>query len=137
MWDYAGGIYVEQKDYKHAEAAFTNALAFVTAKPNPRPADQLNAYNELASFYRRAGGRDREKECLLKAIEFNRLVYQGDSVQEANCWQRLAEIAHDEGDSTEARVLIERAIKLDSSLPQPDTWTLNYMKDEMKGWATK
>lgn len=137
MWDYLGRIYLEQKDYEQAEKAFRSALAAAEAKPNSRPMDRLNAYNELAMLYRRAGGNEHEKECLRKAIEMNRLVYQGDSEQEADCWYRLAEIAHDQGDSTGARALIERAIKLDSSLPQSDTWTLNHMREQLKSWTSK
>jgi tetratricopeptide (TPR) repeat protein len=92
MWDYLGRIYMEQKDYTHAGEAFARALAAAAAKPNLRPVDLLNAYNELAWFYRNTGDKQREEECLLKAIEFNRLVYGADSVQETNCQLRLAEI---------------------------------------------
>ena len=137
MWDYIGRLYMDQKAYDRAGTAFTNALSAAAAKPNARPVDMLNAYNQLAWFYERTDDKQRRKECLRKAIEFNRIVYKGDSTQEANCWHSLAEIAHEAGDSAEAQTMIERAIGLESSLPHQDTWSLNYMKDQLKGWTTK
>jgi hypothetical protein len=92
MWDYLGSLYMERKDYAHAEGAFAEALAAAAAKPNSRPVDMLNAYNELARFYRTTADKQREGESLQKAIEFNRIVYGADSVQETNCWRRLAEL---------------------------------------------
>ena len=137
MWDYLGSIYLERNDYAHAGAAFTNALAAAIAKPNSRPVDVLNAYNQLAQFYERTKDKQREKDSLRKAVDFNRIVYGGDSQQESNCWYRLAVIAHEDGDSTEAQALIERAIRLHSTLRQQDTWKLNYMKDQLKKWTAK
>ena len=137
MWDYLGRLYMEQNDYDRAGPAFTNALAAATEKPNSRPVDVLNAYNQLAWFYERTNDKQQRKECLRKAIELNRIVYKGDSTQEAGCWHRLAEIAHDEGDAAQAQALIERAIKLESSLPRQHTWSLNYMKDQLKGWTNR
>jgi len=92
MWDYLGRLYMEQKDYAQAGGAFAGALAAAAAKPNSRPVDLLNAYNELAWLYRSTGDKKHEEESLQKAIEFNRIVYGADSVQETNCWRRLAEL---------------------------------------------
>jgi len=136
MWDYLGRLYVEQKDYPQAEQAFTNALAAAAAKANSRPIDLLNAYNELAGFYRRTGDRRHEKECLRKAIGFTRIVYEGDSAQEADCWHRLAEIAHEEGNSAEANPMMEQAIGMYSSTDQnADSWMLDYMKVQFSKWT--
>ncbi len=137
MWDYLGRLYMEQRDYDRAGTAFTTALAVATEKPNSRPVDVLNAYNQLAWFYERTNDKERRKESLRKAIEFNRIVYDGDSAQEADCWHSLAEIAHEEGSAAEAQVLIERAIKLKSNLPQQDTWSLNYMRGQLKEWTNR
>ena len=135
MWDYLGRLYMDHNDYVLAETAFTNALAAATTKPNSRPVDMLNAYNQLEWVYERAGNVQRRKECLQKAIELNRIVYKGDSTQEAGCWHNLAEIAHEAGDSAEARSLIEHAIALESGLPNRDSWSLNYMNDQLKKWT--
>ena len=137
MWDYLGRLYMDQNDYSRAEAAFTNALAAATTKPNSRPVDRLNAYNQLAWVYERAGNSQRRKECLQQASELNRIVYEGDSTQEAGCWHDLAEIAHEAGDSEEAQTLLGRAIALESRLPHQDTWSLNHMKDQQKEWTAK
>src|SRR5204862_1329370 len=101
MWDYLGRLYMNNKDYELAEEAFKTSLALVNQGPNPR-SDTLWAYNELTWLYERTGNTERRKESLLKATEANRILYQGDSTQEADCLESLAEIARAAGDTAEA-----------------------------------
>src|SRR5882724_6642088 len=105
----------------------------VNQGPNPR-SDTLWAYNELTWLYERTGNTERRKESLLKATEANRILYQGDSTQEADCLESLAEIARAAGDTAEAHALLERAISMEAGLPYPDSFSLNYMKEKLDKW---
>ena len=52
MWDYVGNLYDTRNNYPAAEAAYEKSLSLIQAEPTPNPQDLLNAYNELAIFYR-------------------------------------------------------------------------------------
>jgi tetratricopeptide (TPR) repeat protein len=132
MWDYLGCLYMQKKDYERAGAAFANALA--AAKNSAR--DTLNVYNQLVWYNKTVADKQREKEFLGKAIEYNRIQHGGDSVQEADCMERLAEIAHEEGSTKEAQAWLEKAIAMDEHLPNNgNTFTLNYMHEELQKWS--
>jgi tetratricopeptide (TPR) repeat protein len=107
---------MDQKDYGRAEAAFKSHLALVRAQPNPKPQDLLGVHNPLGMVYYWSGNIENRKECLRQAIALHRTIHGGDSVQEAECWQRLADITHDSGDAKEAVVMLDRAIKMYSDL---------------------
>jgi Tetratricopeptide repeat len=134
MWDYLGRLYMNQKDYERAEEAFKESLTVASNDPNP-PVQTLWIYNNLGWLHERTGDTQRRKECLVKAIEFNRVVHGDDSVEEAHCWSDLAEIARASGGSAEARELLERAIKIRSALPSHETFTLKGMKDQLEQWT--
>jgi tetratricopeptide (TPR) repeat protein len=138
MWDYLGGIYQETKDYPMAEKAFRNALTSIDANPSPKNYDRLNAYNELASFYDLShGDLQLRKEALFRAIDENPKVYGPDSIQEADCWKQLAEIAHDAGHKDEARQQMERAIAIESMQPLNGFSSLDYEKELLQKWSTE
>src|SRR5690606_9826530 len=97
IWDYLGRLYMERKDYDDAERAFLKALDVVESRSTSRPVDFLNCHNQLAWFYERTERPKKREDHLHQAIKYNRLVYEGDSTQEAGCWHRLAEIAYTQG----------------------------------------
>ncbi|MES2981878.1 MAG: tetratricopeptide repeat protein [Verrucomicrobiota bacterium] len=134
MWDYLGRLQVDAKNYDEAEQSFKAALADVQSRSSSRPIDHLNAHNQLSWFYNRIEDAENEKNHLRKAIEYNRLVYEGDSTQEANCWQRLAEMDFKSGKTREAIRILDRAITMEADLEHTNEWSLNYMKDQRKEW---
>jgi uncharacterized protein (TIGR03067 family) len=133
MWDYLGRIYKDEKDYERAEKAFKEALAVAGNDPNPS-SQRLWIYNNLAWLYERTGDTERQKAALLKAAEANRIHYKGDSTQEAACLLNLAEIARAAGDKADAHALLERAIAMEAGLPQPESFSLNFMKEKLETW---
>ena len=133
MWDYLGRLYMNNKDYERAEEAFKTSLTFSPQGPNP-PSHTLWVYNNLSWLYERTGDTERRKESLLKAAEWNRILYQGDSTQEASCLHNLAEIARAAGDTAEAHALLERAIEIEARVSPPDSFSLNYMKEQLDKW---
>lgn len=134
MWDYLGRLHVDTKDYDAAKTAFHAALTVVESRSS-RPVDHLNAHNQLSWFYGRIEEGENEEKHLRKAIEYNRLVYEGDSTQEADCWHRLAEIEMDDGRTEEALRLIDMAINMEDGLEHTHDWSLNYMKEQRSEWA--
>ncbi len=134
MWDYLGRLQVEAKNYDAAEHSFKAALADVQSRSSSRPIDYLNAHNKLSWFYNRIEDVENEKIHLRKAIDHNRLVYEGDSTQEADCWQRLAEIDFKSGKIREAIRILDKAITMEAGLEHTHEWSLNYMKDQRKEW---
>jgi Tetratricopeptide repeat len=134
MWDYLGRLYMNNKDYERAEEAFKTSLIYAPQGPNP-PSQTLWVYNNLAWLYERTGDTERRKEALLKAAEANRILYQGDSTQEAGCLDDLADIARANGDIAEAHALLQRAIAMESRLPQhPGFSSLTYMQEKLDKW---
>jgi hypothetical protein len=136
LWDYLGSLYMDQKDYSHAESAFKSRLALAQAQPNPKPQDLLEAYTALDSVYYWSGKIQDRKECLPKVIALFRIIHGGDSAQEANSWESLANITHDSGDSKDAQVMLERAIKMYSDL-NDQTAPLDYLKRKLQGWKNE
>ena len=134
MWDYLGRLQVEVKDYAEAEKSFKSTLVIIQLKPSSRPIDHLNAHNRLSWFYDWVGDIENEKKHLNHAIEYNRLVYEGDSTQEANCWQQLAEIEFTNGDTHEAIRILNEAITMKAGLEHTRKESLNYMKGLRKEW---
>lgn len=134
MWDYLGRLHVDAKEYDAAKAAFHAALTTVESRSS-RAIDHLNAHNQLSWFYERIEDHENEEKHLRKAIEYNRLVHEGDSTQEANCWHRLAEIQTNDGRTDEALRLIDMAISMEDGLEHTDDWSLNYMKEQRGDWA--
>jgi len=134
MWNYLGRLHVDAEEYDAAKAAFHTALTVVESRSS-RPVDHLNAHNQLSWFYRRIEDNENEQMHLRKAIEYNKLVYEGDSTQEANCWHRLAEIEMTDGRTDEALRLIDMAISMEDGLEHTDEWSLNYMKEQRSDWA--
>lgn len=135
MWDYLGRLHMDAKEYDAAESAFHAALTVVESRTS-KPVDHLNAHNQLSWFYRRIEDELSEEKHLRKAIEYNRLVYEGDSTQEADCWHRLAELEMTHGRTDEALRLIDVAIKMEDGLEHTHDWSLNYMKEQRDKWAT-
>jgi hypothetical protein len=133
MWDYLGRLYMNNKDYERAEEAFEASLAVADQGPNP-PSQKPWIYNNLVWLYERTGDTERRKESLLKAAEANRVLYQGDSPQEAACLDDLADIARAAGDNDEAYALLEDAIAMESRIPQNHLFSLNYRKEKLDQW---
>jgi tetratricopeptide (TPR) repeat protein len=115
-WDYLGNLYMEKKDYGNAEKAFSNALEIVVERPNSRPSDFVDRYHRLAWFYKCTGNKQLEKHHLEEEIEYMS-SHKGFSVQEPECWHRLAEIAFASGDHATARELQLKAIEMDRNSP--------------------
>lgn len=134
IWDYLGRLYLDNKDFDEAGKAFHQALIVVEKQKRSRPIDYLHAHNRLSSFYERIEDLDQEAIHLKKSAEYNRIVYEGDSTQEAGCWHRLAEVAHQRGDSKEAGELLTKAITMESNLENTHAWSLNYMKEQLQEW---
>jgi len=134
MWDYRGHLQVNAKIYDAAEHSFKAALTGVQSRSSSRPIDYLNAHDQLSWFYNRIEDLENEKFHLSKEIEYNRLVYEGDSIQEAGCWQRLAEIDFKSGKFREAIRILDKAITMEAGLEHTSEWSLNYMKDQRKEW---
>ena len=137
MWGYLGRLHMEKEDFPRAEEAFLAALAAARRKPGSRPIDVLHAHNELSWFYRQVGNTDKEKEHLRKAIEHNRTVHEGDSTQEASCWERLADIAFEAGDIQEAVRTMKKAIAMEEKAPGAQDWSLGYMREKLERWSVK
>lgn len=132
--DYLGRLYSDNKDYAEAEKAFHQALIVVEKQKRSRPVDHLHAHNRLSSFYERIEELDQAAIHLKKSVEYNRIVYEGDSTQEAGCWHQLAEIAHQRGDLKEAEEIMTKAITMESNLKNTDEWSLSYMKEQLHEW---
>jgi tetratricopeptide (TPR) repeat protein len=133
MWDYLGRVYMDLKQFDRAEEAFKNSLAVTSNDPNP-PSHTHWIYFNLASLYEKTGDRQRQKECLLKQAESSRILYDGDSPQEAGCWHSLAEISRAEGKSAESRNLLERAIEIESKALPGDSFSLGYYRKQLEEW---
>ena len=137
MWDYLGRPYMEKEDFPRAEEAFLAALSAARRKPGSRPIDVLDAHNELSRFYQQAGNTDKEKEHLRKAIEYNRIMFEGDSTREASCWERLADIAFEAGDTDEAIRTLKKAVAMEEKVSRPEDWSLGYMREKLERWSAK
>lgn len=137
IWDYLGRLYLERKDYDDAERAFLNALDVVASRSKSRPVDYLNCHNQLGWFYERVKKPEQEVYYLRQAIKYNRLVYDGDSIQEAGCWHRLAEIAYAQGEIGEAFDLQKKAIEMESHVQRGSDFSLNYMKEQLERWEAE
>ncbi|WP_170156959.1 tetratricopeptide repeat protein [Roseimicrobium gellanilyticum] len=135
MWDYLGRLHVDAENYGAAEAAFRMVLGQVETGQTSRPIDHLNAHNQLSWLYNRMEKYEGEKTHLEKAIEFNRLVYEGDSTQEAHCWARLAEIEFKRGKTEEALRLLDKAINMEEGLTHPSEFLLSYRKEMRLKWS--
>lgn len=137
IWDYLGRLYMERQDFDDAEQAFLNALRVVASRPESRSVDYLNCHNQLDSFYERVKTADQQASHLHEAIKYNRLVYEGDSIQEAGCWHRLAEIAYAQGEIGEAFLMQNKAIEMESHVQSGTDFSLNYMKEQLEDWKAE
>ncbi len=137
IWDYLGRLYMDQKNYKKAEKAFIQALSVVTERKEFRPVDFLNCHNQLSWFYQRTNNKIKEEHHLKEVLKYNRLVYETDSVQEAGCWHRLAEIAYERGEIEDAFGLQTKAIEMESHAQRGTDFSLNYMKEQLLKWKTE
>ncbi len=137
IWDYLGRLYMERDNYEQAETAFLKALAVVSDRQVSRPMDFLNCHNQLFWFYERTKNIDKQKHHLGEAIRYNRMVYEGDSTQEAHCWHGLAEIAYARGDIQDAFGLQTKAIEMESHVQGGTGFSLNYMKEQLEEWKTE
>jgi len=133
MLDYLGRLYMNDKQYELAEQAFNDSLAVASNDPNP-PSQTLWVHNNLVWLYERTGDTAKRQEYLHKAIESNRILYSGDSTQEAACWHQLAEIANAAGSSAEAQELLERAIQIEARVDSGHDFSLNYMQEQLAKW---
>jgi len=140
IWSHLGLLYMVRKDYAEAEKAYKKALTIVTEKSGSRPRDFLSRHNELSGFYRSAGNTERRKHHLEKAIEYNRLFYKRDSVQEGGCWNQLAQIVFKEGNFEAAIKMQIKAINNyegDLLFKKPHLSTLDRMKEQLEKWKAK
>jgi hypothetical protein len=136
LWDYLGRLYIDRKVYDSAESAFKTHLSLIQAQPDPKPRELLSVYNALGVLYDKSGNIEGRKEALRNAIALNRSIYGGDSAQEAECWQRLAEITHSSGNSKEAAAMLDRAIQMYSSVKDKIA-PVDYLRRKLKKWRTE
>ena len=137
IWDYLGRLYMDRDSYEQAETAFLKALAVVSDRQASRPNDFLNCHNQLSWFYERTKNIDKQKHHLKEAIRYNRMVYKGDSTQEAHCWHDLAEIAYARGDIQDAFGLQTKAIEMESHGHRGTGFLLNYLREQLAEWKTE
>lgn len=133
LWDYLGRLYIDRKAYERAESAFKTHLFLIQAQPDPKPRELLSVFNALGVLYDKSGNIEGRKETLRNAIALNRSIYEGDSAQEAECWQRLAEITHSSGNSKEAAAMLDRAIQMYSSVNDKIA-PVDYLRGKLKKW---
>lgn len=137
MWDYLGRLQRDAGNADAAEAALTRALEWETSRAEPNPSFILSAWNELALCGRLSGERVRRAGYLRKAMEQARIVYGGDSTQEAHCLAELAEIAHEDGNQPEARALLARAIAMREGLPDARDGAAKWEKQRLAEWSAE
>jgi tetratricopeptide (TPR) repeat protein len=136
LWDYLGGLYLDQQNYPLAESAFKSRLALAQAAPSPNPKDLLDAYGALNIVYFRSGDIEAQKECLHKIIDLSRIVNGGDSLQEAYAWQSLATITHDSGDPRAAADMLSRSITMYTAL-HDKVAPYDYLNRTVQKWRSE
>jgi hypothetical protein len=144
--EYLGEVFVGRHEYDQAEKAFLSYLSLAVkqnasrndwdvARGDSGPANVLAAYNELAQVYQLAGDPQKEKQARLEAAKWNRIRSKGDSVQEADCWGRIAEISYEAGDQKSGIELMQKAITMEGATHPPgETSSINDMRDELSKW---
>ncbi len=137
IWDYLGRLYMERQDFDNAEQAFLNALKVVASRSESLPMDYLNCHNQLAWFYERVKKPEQQASHLHESIKYNRLVYEGDSTQEAGCWHSLAENAYTQGEIGEAFSMQNKAIEMEAHVQRGSDFSLNYMKEQLEEWRAE
>ena len=148
LYSYLGGLCVSLRDYDQAVEAAKTQVALALKRSGQRtewdvgrsdagPHQVMDAYNDLSTACRLAGQTPDEKTALLEAAKWDRIVFGGDSIQEANCWDSIAEITFNEGNRTTAIQLLEKAQAMSAKFEPADSFTMTYINERLTEWKAQ